>query len=190
VGSDVRVLHNLPENFILFVGSIEPRKNLKALLPAYQELEGSLRKEYKLMLAGFQGWENDEVMKQIRDLKANSLYIGYVPENELAKIYNLASLAVYPPLYEGIGLSPLEAMACGCPVVVSNVASLPEVCGDAAYYADPLNPNSIGEAIGQVLRDNCLRNALVQKGIERASSFNWKKTAQQHLRVFEEALSS
>ena len=96
---------------------------------------------------------------------------------------------IYPSLYEGFGLPPLEAMACGCPVVVSNVASLPEVCGDAAYYVDPYSVESIAEGIIKVLTDDSLKQSLIRKGLERAKLFSWEKSAQEHIQIFEEALS-
>jgi len=186
--SETRAKYHLPENFILFVGSIEPRKNLERLLLGYQNLEESMRREVKLVLVGFKGWENEGIVTLMRKMKGDVFYLGYVPEVELGKIFNLARLFVYPSLYEGFGLPPLEAMACGCPVVVSNTASLPEVCSDAAYYVEPQDLNSISEGIGQVLRDDRLRSTLIQKGIDRASSFSWEKSARAHLRLFEEAL--
>jgi glycosyltransferase involved in cell wall biosynthesis len=133
----VKAQYRLPENFILFVGSIEPRKNLKRLLQAYTDMDDKIRKEFKLVLIGFKGWENEEIMRLIHKLKSDIFYLGYLPEEELGKLYNLARLSIYPSLYEGFGLPPLEAMACGCPIIVSHTASLPEVCGDAAFYADP-----------------------------------------------------
>jgi glycosyltransferase involved in cell wall biosynthesis len=185
----IREKYRLPENFLLFVGSLEPRKNLERLLLAYQDLEEATRREVKLVLVGSKGWENERIVSLIRKMKSDVSYLGYTPEEDLGKIYNLARLFIYPSLYEGFGLPPLEAMACGCPVLVSNAASLPEVCGEAAYYVDPQEPNSISEGIGRVLRDDGLRHALAKKGIDRASSFSWEKSAREHLRVFEETLS-
>jgi len=181
--------YRLPENFILFVGSIEPRKNLKNLLKAYLELKAPIRKEFKIVLAGCKGWENDEVMNLLRELKEDVFYTGYIPEDELGKFYNLARLFIYPSFYEGFGLPPLEAMACGCPVVVSNAASLPEVCGDAAYYVNPQDVRSIAEGMERVLADEGLRKSLVSKGLERIKQFSWEKSAAEHLRVFEEVFS-
>lgn len=97
---------------------------------------------------------------------------------------------VFPSLYEGFGLPPLEAMACGCPVVVSNVASLPEVCGDAAYYVDSYNVESIAEGIHKVLTDETLRKRLIEKGLERVKLFSWEKSAKEHIKIFEEILNS
>jgi glycosyltransferase involved in cell wall biosynthesis len=178
--------YNLPQKFILFVGSVEPRKNLKKLLESYRDLSESIRREFKLVLVGFRGWENKEIMETIHRMRGNIYYLGYLPEEDLAKIYNLASLFVYPSFYEGFGLPPLEAMACGCPVIVSNVASLPEVCGDAAYYVDPNDVPSIAEGITKVLSDENLRFSLIQKGLRRSAHFDWRTSAMKHLRLFEE----
>ena len=181
----IREQYHLPENFILFVGSIEPRKNLMNLLKSYGALPGSIRKEYKLVLAGFKGWENKEIMRIIDKLESDVFYIGYIPEKDLGKIYSLARLFVYPSFYEGFGLPPLEAMACGCPVIVSHAASLPEVCGEAAYYINPHEVESITAGMERILADNSLRDILRSKGLERAALFSWEKAAREHLKVFE-----
>jgi len=139
----------LPPQFIFSVGSIEPRKNLIGLLKAYDRLDPALRRQYKLVLAGFKGWENEEIMALVNKNRNDIHYLGYVSDTELANIYNLASLFVYPSFYEGFGLPPLEAMACGTPVVTSSVSSLPEVGGDAVVYCDP---NNIGRRCGCLLR--------------------------------------
>ena len=180
--------YHLPGNFILFVGSIEPRKNLRTLLRAYLDLEGPIRKEFKIVLVGFKGWENEEIVSLIQKLKSDVLYLGYVPDNELGKFYNLASLFVYPSFYEGFGLPPLEAMACGCPVIVSNVASLPEVCGEAVFYVDPNDIGCITQGMNRVLNDETLRKSLIMKGLERSKLFSWEKSAKEHLKVFEEIM--
>lgn len=177
---------NLPDSFILFVGSIEPRKNLLRLLHAYLSLDSRLRKEMKLVLVGFKGWGNQEVMDLLNRAKDDVLYTGYVSESELGEIYNLATLFAYPSLYEGFGLPALEAMACGCPVVASNVTSLPEVCGDAALLIDPLDETSLADALGRLAVDESRRSALRKKGLERAALFSWEKSAREHLRVFQD----
>lgn len=177
---------NLPDKFMLFVGSIEPRKNLVNLARAYQHLGERTRKEFKLVLAGFKGWENKEIMEHLEKFKGDVLYLGYVPEGELGKIYNLATLFVYPSLYEGFGLPPLEAMACGCPVLTSKVASIPEVCGNAVYYVDPSDEEGITDGISQLLTDDDLRGRLASDGLARAQKFSWEKSAREHLQVFEE----
>jgi glycosyltransferase involved in cell wall biosynthesis len=186
----MRRRYSLPEHFIFFTGSLEPRKNLKNLIQAYSGLDKRIRKDIKLVLAGFKGWQNKEIMALLRKVKSDVFYLGYVSDAALRDLYNLATLFVYPSFYEGFGLPPLEAMACGCPVVVSNAASLPEVCGGAAYYVDPYNIESIAEGIHKVLTDEALRQSLIEKGLERAKLFSWEKSAKKHIEVFDEVLSS
>lgn len=178
------------EPYILFIGSIEPRKNLMNLLKAYSVLPENIRQEFRLMLAGFEGWNNREVMDLIEKLNGRVFYLGYVDDERLASLYKNASCFVYPSFYEGFGLPPLEAMACGCPVIVSNAAGLPETCGDAAYYIDPHNVESIAEGIYTVLTNNAMRDIRVSCGLERIKLFSWEKSAKEHLRVFEEVAGS
>ena len=123
-------------------------------------------------------------------LKDRVVFLDYVPEKDLPHLYSEAAAFVFPSLYEGFGLPPLEAMACGCPVIVSNAASLPEVCGDAAYYVDPYDVESIAEGIYKVLMNEILRQDLIAKGLERVKLFSWEKAAKEHLKVFEEVLNS
>lgn len=184
--STFRVRFKLPKYFLLFVGALEPRKNLECLIKAYMSLNKDMKKDLKLVLAGASGWRNEGIMSLIKKEKENIHYLGYVSNQELAFLYNLATLFVYPSLYEGFGLPPLEAMACGCPAVVSNVSALPEVCGDAAYYVDPHHVESVAEGIYKLLDDEDLRKKLIKRGLERAKTFSWEKSAMEHLKVFEE----
>jgi glycosyltransferase involved in cell wall biosynthesis len=189
---DLRLLkkqYRLPEHFMLFVGSIEPRKNLKNLISAYLSLDKEIRKDIKLVLAGFKGWENGEIMELLKKVKSDVVYLGYLSIIELGKLYNLATLFVYPSLYEGFGLPPLEAMACGCPVVVSDAASMPEVCGDAAQYVDPHDIDSIAHGIVRVLSDGARRRSLIARGLARSRLFNWERAAKDHIAVFEEVIN-
>ena len=176
----------LPEKFILFVGTREPRKNLVRLVQAYAELQGRVQKEFGLVLVGPRGW--GESLAFGEKLGNRVMLLDYLDPERLALAYNLASALAYPSLYEGFGLPPLEAMACGCPVIASRVASLPEVCADAAYYIDPNDTQSIAHGINNVLSDNELHRSLVEKGFERAKLFTWEKTAEETLAVFHEAL--
>jgi len=157
VKQDLQVSFELPEKFIFSVGSIEPRKNLAGLLKAYNNLDKKFKKEYKLVLAGFKGWKNKEIMSLIEQNKDYIDYLGYITDEELVKTYNRASLFLYPSFYEGFGLPVLEAMACGTPVVCSNTTSLPEVGGDAVVYCDPNNMNDIVEKMEMVLSDRKLQ---------------------------------
>ena len=184
-----RAARALPEKFMLFVGSIEPRKNLKNALLAYVQLPAEFKKEFKFVLAGFSGWNNDEVMALIEKEKENVTYLGYLTDLELAYLYNMATVLIYPSLYEGFGLPPLEAMACGTPVVVSRVASLPEVCGDVAFYIDPHSITSIAEGMYTVATDNAGRKSMSQKGLARAKEFTWDESARRHLSVFRNVLN-
>lgn len=181
---------NLLGNYILFVGSIEPRKNLLGLLKAYLLLPEYMKKDFQLLLIGYRGWGNQEILEQMDQLKGRVNYLGYLSGEELAALYRGASCLVFPSFYEGFGLPPLEAMACGCPVIVSKIASLPEVCGDAGYYVDPYRVESIAEGIYQVLTDESLRQSLIEKGPLRARLFSWEKSAREHLKVFEEVLGN
>lgn len=182
--SPVKEKYRLPENFILYAGSIEPRKNLVNLILAYLSLDGNIRSKYKLVLAGFSGWKNKEIMDLIRGEEPDVTYLGYIPDEDLARIYNLSSVFVFPSFYEGFGLPPLEAMACGCPVITSNTSSLPEVCGDAAYYIDPWSRESIAEAIHRIITDENLRKHLIERGTERSRLFSWEKSARELLDIF------
>jgi len=180
----------LPEKFILCVGSIEPRKNLLGLLNAYKLLSSDIRSEYKLVLVGFKGWQNKELMDIINSDKEDISYLGFISDEELAKVYNAASCFVFPSFYEGFGLPPLEAMACATPVIASNLSSIPEICGNSAIYCDPYDSNDIKEKIELLLNDTELQSRMIEKGLQRASEFSWEKSAKEHIRVFKEVLES
>jgi len=179
---------NLPDDFILFVGSIEPRKNLLNLLEAYDMLSSSTKNDFPLILAGFSGWNNNEIMDLIDKNSKFIRYLGYIETDELAKLYNLASIFVYPSLYEGFGLPPLEAMACGTPVLVSNRASMPEVCQNYASYCNPQQPDDIKYQLENLINDSQLRNKLSSEGIEYTKNFDWDKSASKHLQLFKETV--
>lgn len=180
---DLSLPFELPEKYILCVGSLEPRKNLKRLLEAYNNL--SCKDEYKLVLVGFKGWENQEIMEIIDKNQEYIHYLGYLSDVELAKVYNKASIFVYPSLYEGFGLPPIEAMACGSVVITSDCSSIPEVCGDCAVYFDPLDTNDIKEKIEATLQDKILMQTLAQNGLKKAQSYTWEKSAQEHKKIFD-----
>jgi glycosyltransferase involved in cell wall biosynthesis len=163
---------------------VEPRKNLKNLLLAYSILPKSLTDEVKLVIAGFRGWKNEEIMSLLMKLKKNVFYFGYVSDEELAILYNSAVVFVYPSFYEGFGLPNIEAMACGCPVITSDIPVMREICGDAACYVNPYEIESIKDGIIKVLEDKDFRNELVQKGFQRIKNFSWEKSASEHLKIF------
>lgn len=175
------------QNYILYVGRLSPEKNIEGLIKAFGMFMDEHPTGLKLKVTGDKKQLGFPINQRIRN---KIEFIGHPNDDRLAALYRNASLLAFPSLYEGFGLPPLEAMACGCPVVVSNVASLPEVCGDAAQYVDPHNIDSIAEGIHKVLTDEALRLSMIEKGLKRTRLFSWKKSAQEHIKVFEEALSS
>jgi glycosyltransferase involved in cell wall biosynthesis len=170
--------------YILTVGSRDPRKNITRLIEAWGRLHVGVKKERKLVIAGreLHSFSREGFGKIADDVR----FAGYISENDLPALYSGADAFVFPSLYEGFGLPPLEAMARGCPVVASKTASLPEVCGDAAYYVDPYSIESITEGIQKVLTDDALRQSLREKGFERGKLFTWERAAKEHIRRFEE----
>lgn len=177
-------------NYLLYVGDLRPYKNLERSLEAFARL--NLR-EFKFVIGGKKDPRfYPRVKKKVDELflKDQVVFLDYVREENLPYLYSEAVAFVFPSLYEGFGLPPLEAMACGCPVIVSNAASLPEVCGDAAYYVNPYDVQSISKGIYEVLVDDKLRQNLREKGLERAKLFSWEKSAKEHLKVFEVVLNS
>lgn len=185
---DLELSFELPKKFILSVGSIEPRKNLIGLLSAYNLLSSDIKEEYKLVLAGFKGWQNSEIMSIIEQNRENIIYLGFISDEELAKVYNIASCFVFASFYEGFGLPVLEAMACGTPVVCSSSSSIPEVGGDAVIYCNPNDIEDIKHKIELVLSDEKLQREMIAKGLERAKEFSWEKSASEHIKLFKELL--
>ncbi len=175
---------NIPEDYILFVGTLEPRKNLSSLINALASIETKI----PLVLAGWQGWGDKKWVQQLHSLGlTNRVYItGYLDEASLSALYSGALALVYPSIYEGFGLPILEAMACGSPVICSNVASMPEVAGNAAFLVDPNDIEHIGFAIEKVINDRKLREEMIQKGLKRAGDFSWKTTAQKTVQLFKQ----
>lgn len=177
--------YGLPKKFILYVGNLGAHKNIFQLINAYSILA---RKgvEHKLVLAGSKGTaanKADELIKAL-SLEKKVLMTGYINDEDLPAVYNLADVFVFPSLYEGFGLPVLEAMACGVPVAASNVSSIPEVAGDAAMLFDPNDPKDISSKIDKIIRDDALRNKLIIKGLERAKRFTWEDTARKTLEVY------
>jgi len=178
----------LPERIILFVGTIEPRKNVARLVEAYSRLRD---RQVKLVIGGARGWLYEEIFARVEELELTGdvLFPGYIPPEELPLWYNAAELFVYPSLYEGFGLPPLEAMACGTPVITSNVSSLPEVVGEAGLTVDPMDSEGLAEAMNQVLGDGALRQSMREWGLARAGRFSWAKAARETVGVYRRALS-
>ena len=165
--------YQINEDFILAVGHSHPIKNFSGVIEAFK----IVRKKYKikLVIAGLIG------KKVVQD--EDIIYVGHIPNDKLYILYSAAKCFVFPTLHEGFGLPPLEAMACGCPVVVSDKGSLPEVCGDAAVYVNPYDPQSIAEGVLKVLTDENLRQNLIQKGYQQAKKFSWEHSVRKFLKV-------
>ncbi len=180
----------IPPRYILFVGSIEERKNLRRLLHACARLWRAGEKR-PLVVVGARRWKYSAIMRTLEELgvEEHVIFTGYVPDADLPAIYSGADVFVFPSLYEGFGLPPLEAMACGTPVVCSNAASLPEVVGDAAITVDPHDVEGLAEAIHRVLADAGLREELRAKGLERAKLFTWERAARETLAVYRRVLA-
>jgi glycosyltransferase involved in cell wall biosynthesis len=173
--------------YLLCVGNVEPRKNLVRLVESYDLLRRSVGRLHPMVIAGGQGWHNSLIYKKVEELGLQQAvkFLGYVPDDDLPPLLNGALLFVYPSLYEGFGLPPLEAMACGTPVVASNNSSLPEVVGDAALTVDPHDVEGIAKAMEQLLNEE-LRNEMRTRGLARAKLFSWERTARETLKVYEE----
>lgn len=189
--SAFRGRYDLPERFILFVGTLEPRKNIEGVIRAYAEYRAKAPHPLELVIAGKKGWLYESIFTLLLtlQLEPHVHFTGYIADEDMPLLYNAASLLVYPSFYEGFGLPPLEAMACGTPVVVSNVSSLPEVVGDAGLQVDPNSPQDIANAMLTMLSDETARRAFIAKGQERARIFTWEATARNTLAVYDECLS-
>lgn len=178
--------YKLPQKFILFVGNIKPHKNLSSLLDAFLIANSDIEPHKLVILGKKEGFitGDSKVFSKINGndiLKDKVKFTGYVAEEDLPKIYNLASLFVFPSIYEGFGFPPLEAMACGCPVVCSNAASLPEVCGDAVLYVDPMNIEKMASGIIEVIKNHKLKKDLIKKGFVKSKQYAWEQSSAQFI---------
>jgi glycosyltransferase involved in cell wall biosynthesis len=187
--------YNIPENekVILYVGSEQPRLNVPFLIKGFAELK-KLLPGAKLLKIGNPQWPKarEKLEKLIRELnlKEEVIFLGHVPPEELPKFYNAADLFVYPSLYAGFGLPPLEAMACGTPVITSNTSSFPEVVGDAGIMVNPFDVTELTKAMFEILTKENLRENLIKKGLERAKMFSWEKSAKETLEVYKKLARS
>ncbi|MFH1427089.1 MAG: glycosyltransferase family 1 protein [Patescibacteria group bacterium] len=184
----IRAKYDLPWDFILFLGTIEPRKNIIGLIKAFSILKvnNSNLKSLKLVIAGGQGWKSKSIFKEWEKskYKADIKFLGYVDREDKVYLYNLAKIFIYPSFYEGFGFPPLEAMSSGTPVVSSNISSLPEIMGGAALLVDPYNVNRLAKSIEKVLLDDGIRKKLIAKGFDWARQFSWQQTAQNYLALW------
>ncbi len=182
--------YDFSKPYLLFVSTLEPRKNIITLIEAFNFLKQKYKIEHQLVLIGQKGWAYKPILAAIETSpwKHHIHQLDYLPDQLLAWFYSKADVFVYPSYYEGFGLPVLEAMTWGTPVVTSNTASLPEVAGDAALMIDPYDPTQVVDAILKVIGDSQLRQELIQKGKERAKLFSWKKTAEETLKAYKSLL--
>src|SRR3954454_3170856 len=184
----VRERYQLDQRFVLYVGNIKPHKNLVRLIEAFAALRQGELDDLKLLIIGDEISKLPALRRAVHSLKLHKhvRFLGYLPDETLAILYRLAAVFVFPSLYEGFGLPPLEAMASGTPVVTSNVSSLPEVVGDAAVLVDPTEPESIADGLRRVLSDPALAASLVERGLARAAEFSWERSVAQIRAIYGE----
>ncbi|HYW71951.1 MAG TPA: glycosyltransferase family 1 protein, partial [Pyrinomonadaceae bacterium] len=180
----------IEDDFILFVGTLEPRKNLLTLLRAFAQILRLTTLRPQLVVSGGQGWSMEETFAAISDegIKERLCLTGFLHDHDLGALYSSCGAFIYPSLYEGFGLPPLEAMACGAPVIAGRISALQETLADAAVLIDPLDTDSLARAIIAVLADGKQRDQLIEKGHARASQFSWDKAAEMTFAVYQEVL--
>ena len=185
--SDRAVLdrHGIDYPYILFMGTLERKKNVPRLIEAYEKVRQESSIPYRLVLAGKRDWNDKEIFEKITrsPVGADIIYTGYVPRSDLPALLRGAELFVFPSLNEGFGIPPLEAMACGVPVITSNVSALPEVAGGAGLMVDPYSVDDIARAIVKALSEPAFRLEMKERGLERARSFSWRKSAADMLNI-------
>jgi glycosyltransferase involved in cell wall biosynthesis len=184
--------HGIKKKYILFVGRIEPRKNIAGLLKAFDYVKKRVKKDLCLVIVGNQDkiFQEKELFNKIKELQLESdvIFTGGVSEDDLSVLYNGAEILVYPAFAEGFGLPVLEAMACGTPVITSDTTSLPEVTGDAAILINPNSYEEIGESLDRLLNNHILRKELSEKGVKRSQKFSWTEAAKKTIEVYREVL--
>jgi glycosyltransferase involved in cell wall biosynthesis len=179
--------YDLNRPFILFVSTIEPRKSIIGMIEAFDRLKRPQKIEHDLVLVGQKGWLDEPIFERIArsPYRDNIYHLDYLPDDIVAEFYRKADVFVYPSHYEGFGLPVLEAMTLGAPVVCSNSSSLPEVAGDAAILIDAGDEMAIADGMMQVIGDRTLRQALIQRGTDRAIQFSWRHTAEKTSKAYQ-----
>ena len=182
--------HQLPPGFFLFIGTLQPRKNLLRTLQAFKQLPANARKAHPLVIVGRDGWNNGDLLPQLEALEraGEGRWLRYLPQSDVFALLQSASALVFPSLYEGFGLPVIEAFAAQCPVIASNSSSLPEVAAGAAWEVDPHCVDSIHAALQAVLTDAPLREHKVRSGLQRARHYTWHECARQTLEVYTKVL--
>lgn len=186
----IKKRYNLPEKYILFVGNIEPKKNLERLVQAFHILKRNTEITHKLVIVGKKGWKYGGLIDIIQKLQIAKeiLFTGYVPDKHLQGIYKMASIFAFPSLYEGFGIPPLEAMACGTPVMISDRGALPEIASGNALIVNPLCADQMAGSMYKLITDKSLRQKLTANGMEWVTKFTWENAAIKTLEVYREAI--
>jgi glycosyltransferase involved in cell wall biosynthesis len=181
--SKLRARHKIPEKYILFLSNLEPRKNVTRLIEAYVDLPARIRQAHALVLVGSEGWLNEGIVERIEDLQTKGYKIirpkQYVTDEELPIILSGATILVHPAIHEGFGLGPLQAMACGTPVAVSDIGAVREVVGTAGRYFDPSRTEAITDTMRELLEQPSVRRKLAAEGLEQSKKFTWQASAQE-----------
>lgn len=189
---EVKQKYNLPNKFILSLCTIEPRKNIDGLIRAYEKFveQNKDSSDLKLVIAGARGWKYNKVIETWKNSKYKDdiIFVSYVDKGDKVYLYNLAKIFIFPSFYEGFGFPPLEAMACGVPVITSANSSLTEILSSAAIFIDPYDINSIKQAISELVSSPQLRESLAQKGYSNVQTYTWEKTAKQMLAIIDTEL--
>jgi glycosyltransferase involved in cell wall biosynthesis len=188
----VRSRLKLPKHFALFVGTIEPRKNLITIIEGVKDYRERTRDDLHVVLVGGWGWKSHHVRRRLwkRDTQGWVHQIGYITNRDLPAVYRSAQVILFPSIYEGFGLPILESLASGTPVITSHTSSMPEVGGGAAIYIDPYNSADLSDALSGLMGSSSLHKQLSDRGVERAKQFSWEKTARETLKVFQESVTS
>lgn len=190
----VRMKYHLPTTYVLYMGTLEPRKNIESIIKAFSLLRQQTSKDMshvKLVLAGKKGWMYDSIFEQVETLglKDEVIFTDYVAEEDKPIIYSQAKVFVFPSLYEGFGIPPLEAMAASVPVITSNVSSLPEVAGDAALMVEPTDTSALASHMYDILTNEAYAKLLVQRGLVQAKKFNWNDSVKQLYALYESVIA-
>lgn len=183
----VKAAHGIEGEYFLYLGTLEPRKNLERLIQAYALLRQEHPEAPKLVLAGGKGWMYDTIFETVKmlHLEDKVVFPSYIPSEDMAALYSGATAFVFPSLYEGFGMPPLEAMACGTPVITSNAASLPEAVGNAAVLVNPYKVEAIAKAMEILMEDPALRARLKRLGLRRAKEMSWENAAKKLYSIYE-----
>jgi len=187
IDRDVLINNKINQPYILYVGTLEPRKNVSSLIEAFNVFKQQTGKPHQLVLIGKKGWKSKGIFEAIHQspFVKDIILAGYVPKKELPIFYSMAEIFVYPSVYEGFGLPILEAMACGTPVITSGISSLPEVGGSAVLYSNPNSVTELSQHIITLCSDSDIRKKYSQLGLNQSAQFSWKKTAIEYVKIFE-----